>query len=69
VTQTTAGDACQHYWLIERPQGPTSKGVCRLCSEERDFPNYIAETTNPNRTRRRLEDGVPHTRLANGRMV
>lgn len=63
MAQTTTNDACQHHWLIDRPNGPTSKGVCRLCSEERDFPNYI--------------EGNPHvrtsaawrTRRANGQMV
>ena len=31
---------CRHYWLIESPQGPTSKGVCLLCGAEREFYNY-----------------------------
>ena len=33
--------ACQHHWVIARPAGPTSKGVCRHCSEEREFQNYV----------------------------
>ena len=32
---------CQHHWVIERPAGPVSKGMCRLCGEEREFRNYI----------------------------
>ena len=32
---------CRHYWLIDRPAGPVSKGVCRLCGEEKAFQNYI----------------------------
>ena len=32
---------CRHQWLIDSPAGPSSKGVCRLCGEERDFQNYI----------------------------
>ena len=35
---------CRHHWLIETPEGPTSRGICRLCGEERvfenDFENY-----------------------------
>ena len=27
--------------MIDRPAGPVSKGVCRLCNEERDFQNYV----------------------------
>ena len=30
---------CAHHWIIETPDGPLSKGVCRLCGEERDFNN------------------------------
>jgi len=32
---------CPHHWMIERAAGPTSKGVCRLCGEERDFDNSL----------------------------
>jgi RNA recognition motif-containing protein len=28
-----------HHWLIERPDGPTSSGVCKWCGARRDFPN------------------------------
>ncbi len=30
---------CCHYWLIDRPNGPYSRGVCKYCHEERDFLN------------------------------
>ena len=30
---------CCHYWLIESPDGPTSRGVCKYCGAEKDFPN------------------------------
>ena len=30
---------CPHHWIIETSHGSTSKGVCRLCGEERDFAN------------------------------
>ena len=38
ATQKRSG--CQHHWVIEPPAGPVSKGTCRSCGEERDFPNY-----------------------------
>ena len=31
---------CHHYWVIESPKGPTSRGVCKLCGEEREFSNH-----------------------------
>ena len=30
---------CAHYWIIEKADGPRSKGRCRLCGEEREFSN------------------------------
>ncbi len=30
---------CQHYWLIEPANGPTSLGECRLCGQRRSFAN------------------------------
>ena len=36
--------ACQHHWVIDSPAGPTSRGVCRRCGEERDFQNYVEAT-------------------------
>ena len=32
---------CRHHWIIEAPTGPVSMGACRLCSETREFKNYI----------------------------
>ena len=32
---------CQHQWIIDSPNGPSSNGVCRLCGEEKQFLNYI----------------------------
>jgi len=39
----TAGDTCRHHWKIEEAQGPTSRGVCKLCGVEREFLNTIPE--------------------------
>ncbi len=33
--------SCRHYWIIEAPTGPVSRGVCQICEEIRDFKNYI----------------------------
>ena len=32
---------CSYHWMIERPNGPVSNGVCRLCGETRKFQNYV----------------------------
>ena len=32
---------CVHVWIIPRATGPTSKGVCNICDEERVFDNSI----------------------------
>jgi hypothetical protein len=38
----SAADAeCRHYWIIESPGGPISKGVCRLCGAVSEFRNYV----------------------------
>ncbi len=33
--------ACTHHWIIETPEGPVSKGTCRMCGAEREFSNSI----------------------------
>ena len=30
---------CQHEWVIETAEGPTSWGECRACHEGREFQN------------------------------
>lgn len=30
---------CVHYWIIETPDGPTSKGYCKRCGVEGEFAN------------------------------
>jgi len=32
---------CAHYWIIESPQGPVSKGVCKYCGAVSEFMNYV----------------------------
>lgn len=33
------GPTCRHHWVIEMPNGPTSRGVCKRCGAEREFKN------------------------------
>jgi hypothetical protein len=40
--------SCIHWWVIESPEGSKSKGVCKLCGEEREFSNYQYLGRNPN---------------------
>ena len=35
---------CRHYWIIDMPGGPTSRGVCDLCGAERRFSNYLEKS-------------------------
>lgn len=35
---------CQHQWMIDQPNGPTSVGVCKLCGETSEFQNSIPGT-------------------------
>ena len=38
---------CAHYWVIDRPNGPLSDGVCQRCGERREFTNS-ADTASMN---------------------
>ena len=31
--------SCVHFWLIDRPLGPTSPGMCKYCGKVREFSN------------------------------
>ncbi len=37
--ETSEASQCRHYWIIDTPSGPVSKGCCRHCGEVRDFKN------------------------------
>ena len=32
---------CQHTWIIDSPNGPTSRGECKDCGEKQEFRNSI----------------------------
>jgi hypothetical protein len=39
-----------HHWLIRRPDGPISEGVCKWCNAHRDFSNEVSRRyTSQNR--------------------
>ncbi len=46
TTELMITPVCCHHWIIEAPNGPTSKGVCRICGEEKQFNNF-AQKLNP----------------------
>ena len=58
---------CPHHWLIETAVGPVSKGVCRLCGEERAFDNspnelnHWAELARQKRLEKRSTFLAAHT--------
>ena len=38
-------EECVHHWVIDSPSGPASRGVCKKCGAEKDFPNTIADSS------------------------
>jgi hypothetical protein len=38
---TVQPEKCVHYWIIESPHGPTSKGRCRYCGTVAEFFNDL----------------------------
>ena len=36
---------CQHHWVIQAADGPTSPGLCQVCGEAKDFKNYVETAT------------------------
>jgi hypothetical protein len=43
LDKTITKSTCRHHWIIEAPEGPTSKGVCKLCGEKKTFDNIVEE--------------------------
>lgn len=39
VNEPAETKACRHYWHIEEADGPVSRGICRICGEEKEFQN------------------------------
>jgi hypothetical protein len=50
--QTSIGDqrsidTCKHHWVIDAANGPTSRGRCKRCGDERDFFNNPEDALIP----------------------
>lgn len=37
--EDTDKEQCQHYWVIEVANGPSSIGTCKYCGENKEFLN------------------------------
>jgi len=43
-----------HHWLIRKPDGPISEGVCKWCNAHREFTNEVSRRyVTQNRTAQR----------------
>ena len=56
---------CTHWWIIEPASGPYSRGVCKLCQEQRQFKN----SSEPGSvwTEKQQERGLPGVRTGRRR--
>ena len=43
VRENKVATPCVHHWLIETPDGPVSKGVCKYCRAEKYFDNILQD--------------------------
>ncbi len=55
IFETETRSICCHYWLIDKPNGPLSHGVCKYCHEERDFSNSPPQYSAKNGMRRTFD--------------
>ena len=37
--EATVEAVCAHHWVIATPNGATSRGTCKRCGLDREFPN------------------------------
>jgi len=40
---TAVQDRCHHYWILEKANGPTSRGICKFCGAEKEFDNRSSD--------------------------
>jgi len=38
---------CCHYWIIETPDGPVCRGVCKFCGLEKEFDSFGPDLGSP----------------------
>lgn len=36
-------DECNHYWIIEVANGPSSQGACKYCGKKKEFLNALPD--------------------------
>ena len=41
TSEEAVAQACQHYWVIDAPNGPTSTGMCQKCGTQKEFCNIL----------------------------
>ena len=51
---------CNHHWIIDSANGPTSRGTCKLCQQIRDFTNSIGQ---PKWGRRTVDHKPPQQQI------
>ncbi len=59
---------CQHHWLIQAADGPTSPGICRVCGETKDFKNYVETATWGDTRLINRQDSVPATAIMSAKL-
>ncbi len=59
---------CQHHWVIQAADGPTSPGACRLCGETKDFKNYVETATWGDTRLMNRQDPVPVSAIMAAKM-
>ena len=47
-------DECQHHWIIDTPNGPTSSGKCKKCGVSTEFRNSVQSSGWDRDTRRNV---------------
>lgn len=45
ITEHQDRPTCCHHWIIQPAEGPLSLGVCRVCGENREFRNYLGDSS------------------------
>lgn len=57
VERVQTVEECRHHWAIAGAEGPTSRGVCKRCGAEKEFPNTLPDAAPIKRSSRVL--GLP----------
>jgi hypothetical protein len=56
-TTATSNASHVHTWAIAEANGPISAGVCRTCSQVREFRNWLPSLDFTSRAEREFESG------------